>query len=98
MLQILFGADGANSRNYAESCRPTWNSDSSWHLCRATTLIDATALGSGRGRKALDHIVFALIDRAEDDPRLGERRTSWHCYCALSDEGTRCRGWISTNC
>jgi cytochrome P450 family 138 len=76
MLRILFGADRAEVEELCEIV-PSY-----MKLGQLMAFVPAPPCWTGRRgpwgklddfRKALDRIVFTLIDRAEDDPSLGER-------------------------
>jgi cytochrome P450 family 138 len=76
MLRILFGADGAELEELCEIV-PSY-----MRLGQLMAFVPAPPRWTGRHgpwgklddfRKALDRIVFTLIDRADADPGLGER-------------------------
>ena len=76
MLRILFGADGTELEDLCEIVPPYMK------LGQLMAFVPAPPRWTGRHgpwgkldefRKAFDRIVFTLIDRAEADPRLGER-------------------------
>jgi cytochrome P450 family 138 len=76
ILRILFGADGAELEELCEIV-PSY-----MKLGQLMAFVPTPPRWTGRHgpwgkldevRKALDRIVFTLIDRAEDDSRLGER-------------------------
>ena len=103
MLRILFGADGAELEELREIVPPYMK------LGQLMAFVPAPPRWTGRHgpwgkldefRKALDRIVFTLIDRAEADPGLGERADILALLLRTRrDDERRCRGWISaTNC